>query len=196
MAAVGFDLYSRLLAEAVEVAEGLDGGPGTRSSSAPQAVIDLPVEAHLPDDYVPDEAQKLELYRRLARARTGGDLAAFRQELLDRFGPLPPPVGRLHRGRRAAARPPRPPGVASISREEGWLVVRFGARLTRATAMRLLIGPALPGVRPNDVTFASNQVRIRQPKDAGEGLAPDPGRRRPVVGPGRACGAAGPDGPG
>jgi hypothetical protein len=34
--------------------------------------------------------------------------------------------------------------------------------------MRLLIGPALPGVRPNDVTFASNQVRIRQPKDAGK----------------------------
>jgi hypothetical protein len=40
-------------------------------------------------------------------------------------------------------------GVASISREEGWLVVRFGADLSRATAMRLLGGPALPGVRPS-----------------------------------------------
>ena len=163
MAAVGFDLYSRLLAEAVESRK------ATMEGRAPiidvqQTVIDLPVEAHLPDDYVPDEAQKLELYRRLARARTTGDLAAFRQEVMDRFGPMPGPVSRLVevaelRLTAEAA------GVASISREEGWLVVRFGAGLTRATAMRLLVGPALPGVRPNDVTFASNQVRIRLPRD-------------------------------
>ena len=60
-------------------------------------------------------------------------------------------------------------GVSSISREEGQLVVRFGEGLTRATAMRLLApshgAPALPGVRPTDMTFASNQVRIRLPKD-------------------------------
>ena len=66
-----------------------------RSSSAPQAVLDLPLEAHLPDDYVPDEAQKLELYRRLARARTPATSRAFRQEVTDRFGPMPPPVLRL-----------------------------------------------------------------------------------------------------
>ena len=88
MAAVGFDLYSRLLAEAVESRKASMEGRAP-IIEAPQAVIDLPVEAHLPDDYVPDEAQKLELYRRLARARTAGDLAAFRQELLDRYGPLP-----------------------------------------------------------------------------------------------------------
>ena len=58
--------------------------------------------------------------------------------------------------------------MQSISREEGWLVVRFGAGLTRATAMRLLAGP-LPGVRPADVTFASNQVRIRLPRDPARG---------------------------
>ncbi len=55
----------------------------------------LPVDAHLPDEYVPDEAQKLELYRRLARARTDLGLDEMRRELLDRFGPLPPPVERL-----------------------------------------------------------------------------------------------------
>jgi hypothetical protein len=54
-------------------------------------------------------------------------------------------------------------GIQSISREEGWLVVRFGASLTRATAMRLLAGPSLPGLRPSDLTFASNQVRLRLP---------------------------------
>ena len=145
----------------------------------PQAVIDLPVDAYLPDDYVPEEAQKLELYRRLARARTTGDVAAFRQELIDRFGPMPAPVQRLVEVAelRLAA---ESAGVASVAREEGLLVVRFGAGLTRATAMQLLgagAGP-LPGVRPGDVTFASNQVRIRLPRDPMKGWQSDPGRRR------------------
>jgi transcription-repair coupling factor (superfamily II helicase) len=167
MAAVGFDLYSRLLAEAVESRKAsLEGRAPI--VEAPQAVVDLPVEAHLPTDYVPDEAQKLELYRRLARARSGGDLAAFRQEVLDRYGPMPDPVMRLIEVAqlRLAA---EAAGVTSISREEGWLVVRFGARLSRATAMRLLADPTLPGVRATDITFASNQVRLRLPKDPAKG---------------------------
>jgi transcription-repair coupling factor (superfamily II helicase) len=164
MAAVGFDLYSRLLAEAVEERKARREDRPPRVDK-PQAVIDLPVEAHLPDAYVPEESQKLELYRRLARARTAGDLAAFRQELTDRFGPMPPPVVRLVevaelRLTAEAA------GVASMSRENGQLVVRFGEGLSRATAMRLLAGGGLPGVKPSDVTFASNQVRIRLPRDA------------------------------
>ena len=163
MAAVGFDLYSRLLAEAVETRK------ASRENRAPvlvpqQAVVDLPLEAHLPDDYVADEAQKLELYRRLANARTQVDVAAFRQEVVDRFGPMPPPVQRLAEVAelRLAA---EAVGIASISREEGQLVVRFGAGLSRASAMRLLAPGSLLGVRPSDVTFASNQVRIRLPKD-------------------------------
>ena len=169
MAAVGFDLYSRMLAEAVEVQKAdLEGRAAVLA--APQAVLDLPVEAHLPTEYVPDVAQKLELYRRLARARTPEDLDAFRQEVTDRFGAMPKPVARLVEVAelRLAA---EAAGVSSVSREEGWLVVRFGASLTRATAMRLLAGPGLPGTRPSDVTFASNQVRIRLPRDAGKSWA-------------------------
>ncbi len=169
MAAVGFDLYSRLLAEAVEARKAALEGRAP-IVEPPQAVVDLPVEAHLPTGYVPDEAQKLELYRRLARARSPADLAAFQQEVQDRFGPMPGPVLRLVEvvELRLAA---EAAGVASISREEGWLVFRFGAGLTRATAMRLLAGPSLPGVRPSDVTFASNQVRIRLPRDPGKSWA-------------------------
>jgi transcription-repair coupling factor (superfamily II helicase) len=163
MAAVGFDLYSRLLAEAVEERKAQhEHRPPILV--APQAVVDLPLEAHLPDDYVADEAQKLELYRRLARARTPGDLAAFRQEVIDRFGPMPEPVLRLAevaelRLTAEAA------GIASISREEGLLVVRFGAGLSRESAIRLVTPAALPGVRGSDLSFMSNQVRIRMPKD-------------------------------
>ncbi len=165
MAAVGFDLYSRMLAEAVEAQKASREGRAP-IVEAPQAVVDLPVDAHLPDDYVPDVAQKLELYRRLARARSAGDVAAFRQEVTDRFGPLPPSVSRLVEVAelRLAA---EAAGVSSISREEGRLVVRFGAGLTRDAAMRLLGDGGLPGVRPADVTFASNQVRIRVPTGPG-----------------------------
>jgi transcription-repair coupling factor (superfamily II helicase) len=163
MAAVGFDLYSRLLAESVEERKAAfeDREPVVEPQ---HAVVDLPVDAHLPDAYVPDEAQKLELYRRIARARSAGDLAAFRQEVADRFGPPPEPVRRLIEVAelRLAA---EAAGVSSIAREDGQLVVRFGAGLSRATAMRLLGGAGLPGVRPGDLTFASNQVRIRLPRD-------------------------------
>ncbi len=167
MAAVGFDLYSRLLAEAVEERKAAHEGRAP-IVEAPQAVVDIPVEAYLPDDYVPDTAQKLELYRRLARARSAGDLGAFRQEVTDRFGPMPAAVVRLVevaelRLTAEAA------GVSSISREDGVLVVRFGAGLSRATAMRLLAGTGLPGLRPTDVTFASNQVRLRLPRDPSKG---------------------------
>jgi transcription-repair coupling factor (superfamily II helicase) len=162
MAAVGFDLYSRMLGEAVEEQKAKHEGRAP-IVEAPQAVIDLPVDAHLPDGYVPDVAQKLELYRRLAKARTPGDIAAFRQEVTDRFGPMPESVMRLVEVaelRQAA----EAAGVGSISREEGWLVIRFGATLTRSAAMRLLGDGGLPGVKPSDVTFASNQVRIRAPQ--------------------------------
>jgi transcription-repair coupling factor (superfamily II helicase) len=164
MAAVGFDLYTKLLAEAVE--ERKATWEGRAPTLAPAgATVDLPVDAHLPDTYVHDEAAKLELYRRLARARTPGDLAAFRQEMADRFGPLPPPVIRLVEVAelRLAA---EAAGITSLAREEGQLVVRFGSGLSRGEAMRLIAGAPLPGVQPGDVTFAASQVRIRIPRDA------------------------------
>ncbi len=163
MADVGFDLYTRLLAEAVE--ERKASFEGREPAHVPVgATVDLPVDAHLPDTYVPDEAQKLELYRRLARARTPGDLAAFRQEVGDRFGPPPDPVIRLVEVAelRLAA---EAAGIVSLAREEGLLVVRFGSGLSRGEAMRLVAGAPLPGVRPGDVTFAASQVRIRAPRD-------------------------------
>jgi transcription-repair coupling factor (superfamily II helicase) len=169
MADVGFDLYTRLLAEAVE--ERKASFEGRAPAHAPTgATVDLPVDAHLPEEYVPDEAQKLELYRRLARARTPGDLAAFRQELTDRFGPPPPPVLRLVEVAelRLAA---EASGIASLTREDGLLVVRFGSALSRGEAMRLVAGAPLPGVRPGDVTFAASQVRIRAPRDPGRSWA-------------------------
>ncbi|MEX1999695.1 MAG: transcription-repair coupling factor [Gemmatimonadales bacterium] len=87
--AVGFDTYMRWLAESVRALEG--GGPV--SFPPPDVTLDAP--ARLPEAYVPDEDAKLELYRRLARADELGEIARLRDELRDRFGPLPPEADHL-----------------------------------------------------------------------------------------------------
>ena len=91
--AVGFDMYLRWLEEAVR---GLKQEPGAGSReqfSPPDVTLDAP--AHLPDDYVADDDSKLDLYRRLARAEQPGEIEAVRDELRDRFGPLPADAERL-----------------------------------------------------------------------------------------------------
>src|SRR3989454_379392 len=91
--AVGFDTYLRWLQETVEALKNGKGEAGSRTGVPPEVILDLP--AHLADAYVPDEAVKLELYRRLARAEAPSEIQAVREELRDRFGPLPDEAQRL-----------------------------------------------------------------------------------------------------
>jgi len=88
--AVGVDLYLRWLSETVRALKGEADGA---DQPPPEVTLDGPT--HLPDEYVPDEDAKLDLYRRLARAVELGEIAALREELRDRFGPLPPEAERL-----------------------------------------------------------------------------------------------------
>ena len=60
-----------------------------------QVDVDLPISAFIPDEYVPDRRQKLDLYRRLTRLESFDDIGEVREELTDRFGPIPNPVKRL-----------------------------------------------------------------------------------------------------
>jgi transcription-repair coupling factor (superfamily II helicase) len=92
--AVGFDMYLRWLEETVRGLKAGDGGRGKREEFAPPDVT-LDAPAHLPDEYVSDDDTKLDLYRRLARAEQPGEIHAVRDELRDRFGPLPPEAERL-----------------------------------------------------------------------------------------------------
>ncbi len=92
--AVGFDMYLRWLEEAVRSLKSGEGGRAKREEWAPPDVT-LDAPAHLPDDYVPDDDAKLDLYRRLARAEQGCEIQTVREELRDRFGPLPPDAERL-----------------------------------------------------------------------------------------------------
>jgi transcription-repair coupling factor (superfamily II helicase) len=166
MAAVGFDLYTRMLAEAVEVEKAaLEGRPAKLARS--QARIDLPVDAFLPDSYVPEEPQKLELYRRLGRVVSDLGLDEMRRELLDRYGALPPPVERLLEVSQLRYRA-EVAGITSIGVEEGMLVLRFGDDWSRADTMRAL-APASPSdplrALAGGLRYGSNQLRIRPPRD-------------------------------
>ena len=95
IASVGFDLYMRLVGEAVgDYKRGL-AGERLPDDEAPGTKVDLPVDAHLPHAYVPGERLRLEAYRRIAGATDDGALTAVREELADRYGPLPTPVENL-----------------------------------------------------------------------------------------------------
>ncbi|WP_289019219.1 transcription-repair coupling factor [uncultured Ornithinimicrobium sp.] len=86
---VGFDLYVRMVGEAVASFKG-------EGEEAPAEVkIELPVDAHLPHDYVPGERLRLEAYRKLAQVKDEDELAEIRAELVDRYGEPPAPVQTL-----------------------------------------------------------------------------------------------------
>ena len=89
IAAVGYDLYCRLVNEAVAELR------GETVPEPPEVSIEVPVDAHIPADYIGREAARLEAYRRLAAAMELSELADIRAEWTDRFGPVPEPAEAL-----------------------------------------------------------------------------------------------------
>ena len=92
IADVGFDLYVRLVGEAVSEFR-QDGGGDVEQPI--EVKIELPIDAHLPHDYVPSERLRLEMYKRMAEVRSDEDVARLTEELVDRYGTPPDPVARL-----------------------------------------------------------------------------------------------------
>ena len=97
IAGVGFDMYVRLVSEAVETFKGLmSGEPIDATDKGPKEIrVDLPVDAHIPEVYINSERLRLEVYRKLAEARDDDHLRAAADEMVDRFGPLPVEVEHL-----------------------------------------------------------------------------------------------------
>lgn len=96
VAGVGFDLYVRLVGEAVEAYRAAADGQTVTTAEEPKDVrIDLPVDAHLPPDYIASDRLRLEAYRRLAAAADDAAVDAAVEELVDRYGALPEPAERL-----------------------------------------------------------------------------------------------------
>jgi transcription-repair coupling factor (superfamily II helicase) len=89
IASVGFELYCRMLEEAVRQ---LKGEP---EAARMDAVVDVKVDAYLPDQYIPNARQKMEIYHRLADAAEPEEISDLQEELSDRYGTPPPPVAIL-----------------------------------------------------------------------------------------------------
>lgn len=131
IADVGFDLYVRLVGEAVQDFKG-DAEPEVN-----EVRIELPVDAHLPHDYIPSERLRLEIYKRLAEVRSDEDVDALREELVDRYG--------------------EPPAVV----ESLMIVARFRARARRAGVGEITIAGRNVRFAPVDLP-ESRVVRLQR----------------------------------
>ena len=130
IADVGFDLYIRLVGEAVSEFKDEDGVEPERDVS-----IELPIEAHLPHDYVSSERLRLEMYKHLAAVRTDDDVAALRSELVDRYGDPPDVVETLLEIARLRVRL-RQAGLAEVT--SAGSNIRFaGVEIPESAQMRL-----------------------------------------------------------
>ena len=93
---VGFELYQSMLEDAILAAKaGQMGLSAERDTISPQITVDAPIM--IPEDYVPDLAVRMALYRRLNDAKDKAEIEAMAAEMIDRFGPLPDPTSNLIR---------------------------------------------------------------------------------------------------
>jgi len=147
IAAIGFELYTRLLQRAVEELRSQSGDTMAAMRRAQHAVaaastletgvsIDLPVSAFLPEDYMPDAQLRLRFYRRMARVDSEEEVEALAQELRDRFGEIAPPVeGLLYilRVRTLA----EASGIRSVSRDDSRITLVLPLPLAADASARL-----------------------------------------------------------
>ncbi len=125
MAAVGFDLYCQILAQAVGEMRGDEN-----IEQDPLPPVDLPVTAHIPDDYIPSEAERIYFYKRISGIASSEEITAIQEEMEDRFGDPPHPVWNALAVLRLRLRA-RDTGIVAIKGE------RYGATCRFAPQVRL-----------------------------------------------------------
>ncbi|WP_030892410.1 transcription-repair coupling factor [Streptomyces sp. NRRL F-5053] len=169
IAGVGFDLYVRMVGEAVaDYRAALESGEAPEEAP-PEVKIELPVDAHVPHDYAPGERLRLQAYRSIAAATSEEDIKAVREELADRYGPLPEPVENLLlvAGLRMLA---RAAGVTDITLQGN--NIRFSPVELRES-QELRLKRIYPG---SVIKGATHQVLVPRPKPQGIGSKPLTGR--------------------
>jgi transcription-repair coupling factor (superfamily II helicase) len=154
VAALGFELYMQMLDEAVAAAE-----PEAEGEPLAEPVrLDVNVDAYVPADYVPYEQAKIEVHRRVAGALEVADVERLREELVDRFGPLPEPVENLLALQRARIKFGQA-GARTVSfRGDRLAVVPIDLDSGRARRLREELPEAL-------YESGRSQVSVRVPKD-------------------------------
>jgi transcription-repair coupling factor (superfamily II helicase) len=126
ISAVGFNLYTQLLAQAVEDLKAKRAGKPVeevKASHLPPPTVDLPLPAYIPEDYVDDLNTRLMLYQRLVRVDKLEQIDVLAQEFTDRFGPPPREVENLLYGVKIKVLGTKA-GIESITMEEGQIVLR------------------------------------------------------------------------
>ena len=165
IAAIGFDLYQKLVAEAVAALKrGLEPEAAAEPALPPPPSVDLPLSASIPQGYIEDMETRLSIYERIAAVESAAGVAEMEAELRDRFGPVPPLVENLLFVAlvKAVARRAHVERVAT-SAETLHLRVRSGTTEAQRRAVTAL---GLAGIRPGP-----EQVRIER-MAAGEGWMP------------------------
>ena len=118
IASVGFELYCRLLEESVKQLK------GEVVQELPQPVMDLNVDAYVPDEYVDDSRQKVEIYKKVIAVKDLAGVDALAREVADRFGPIPEPVENLLQAARLKILA-RDVGITSLTREKDSVLLKF-----------------------------------------------------------------------
>ncbi|HEX3174963.1 MAG TPA: transcription-repair coupling factor [Solirubrobacterales bacterium] len=161
VAAVGFELYCQMIDEAV--AEAAASGEAGEETPEPLR-FDVPVDAYLPAAFIPFEAAKIDVHRRVVAARSTGELRAIRDELADRFGPLPPEAENLLALQRARIEL-RQAGARGVELRGGRLsVVGVALDSEQATALR----KGLEGAR---YVWREQTASVQVPAEPGARLA-------------------------
>ena len=140
---VGLDLYSQLLQEAVRELEQEEGQGSSGSNAADELPkMDLPLQARIPESYIDHLPTRMAIYQRLARLTQGQEVPVLRDELRDRFGPVPEEVENLFviaelRIRASAV------GVESIAHSREGIVLTLNAPVGGARGpLQQALGPA------------------------------------------------------
>jgi len=154
VAGLGFELYLAMLDEAVAAMEGV----GAEDEFEPVR-LDVNVDAYVPADYVPYEQAKVDVHRRVAAARDVAELALLRDELEDRFGPVPEPLSNLIELQQARVKLGRAGARAVSFRGEALAATPLELTPEQAAALRERVSGARyePG---------RSQVTFRVPREA------------------------------
>ncbi len=159
IADVGFDLYIRLVGEAVAAYR------GDAAEEPADVRVELPLDAHIPHAYVPGERLRLEAYRRIAEIITDADATGVREELVDRYGPLPTPVETLLEVARFRARA-REAGLTEVTVQGA--NVRF-APVELPDSARVRLARLYPG---SIIKAAIRTILVPRPRTARVGGTP------------------------
>ncbi|MGA9874223.1 MAG: transcription-repair coupling factor [Solirubrobacteraceae bacterium] len=156
VAALGFELYMQMLDEAVRHVETADG---EQEADLPEPVrLDVNVNAYIPADYVPYEQAKIDVHRRVASAVEVAEVERLREELEDRFGPIPEPLGNLLSLQRARIKFGQAGARAVSFRGDRLAVTPIELDSTRAKQLREQLPEAM-------YEAGRSQVSVRVPRE-------------------------------